>query len=418
MSLFGKLPSDNMNTNKPCSIFFYDDWLSASPSTINLAKVLAQNGYIVTIYTVKSNYPRIEQLPTGIFVLYINPSISLKFSQIFYQNNLGLLVRVIELILFTFQILAHKIKQGFVGCKSEISIGIDSRGSILAFAESFFFKSNLVYFSLELRNQKNTKFDRIGRILERFIYKKMDCILIQDEARFRHLSEYHEYHHKQVFYIPNSVNSKSLTSGGNLSCNYFVEKFNLNRQEDHCLVIQAGMVNDDVFCSTLAYAFKSIKQKNVSLVFHERKKRQLDDPYIVSLRNINSQNLFLSLDPLPLEEIYKVFSSITIGLAFYKDIDANNSEIAKASGKLSGYLEYGKPVLMNDLQSLAELNNKYQFGIVIRDPSNSLEIEQALEKILNNYEFYSKNALDCFKEEFDFYTKTKPFINFLLNRLS
>jgi glycosyltransferase involved in cell wall biosynthesis len=131
------------------------------------------------------------------------------------------------------------------------------------------------------------------------------------------------------------------------------------------------------------------------------------------LREINSNNLFLSLEPLPYEQIDKIYASATIGLAFYKDWDNNLSQISKASGKLSQYLKHGKPVLVNNLESLSQVVEKYKIGVVIKDPLNTLEIEAAIETILNNYAFYSENTKTCFEEEFDFAKKVKPILAFM-----
>jgi UDP:flavonoid glycosyltransferase YjiC (YdhE family) len=65
------------------------------------------------------------------------------------------------------------------------------------------------------------------------------------------------------------------------------------------------------------------------------------------------------------------------------------------------------------LESLSQVVEKYKIGVVIKDPLNTLEIEAAIETILNNYAFYSENAKTCFEEEFDFAKKVKPILAFM-----
>jgi hypothetical protein len=113
----------------------------------------------------------------------------------------------------------------------------------------------------------------------------------------------------------------------------------------------------------------------------------------------------------------KIFSSCTISLAFYKGHNDDYSQISMASGKLAHSLKLGKPVLVNDLLSLRRLVEKYQFGVVIKDPCNSQEINSAIEEILENYETYCKNSRFCFDSEFDFSKQTKPILSFM-NSLS
>lgn len=174
------------------------------------------------------------------------------------------------------------------------------------------------------------------------------------------------------------------------------------------------MICDEVYSQEVAYAFSSI-DNGCALIFHERQKRDEQEPYIKSLKEINSTNLFLSLEPLPYEKIDKVFASATIGLAFYRDINNNFSQIAKASGKLSFYLKHGKPVLVNNLESLSTLVEKYKIGVVVHNPSDSMEIQSAIEMILNNYSFYCENAKTCFAKEFDFASQVKPLLSSMNN---
>jgi glycosyltransferase involved in cell wall biosynthesis len=78
-------------------------------------------------------------------------------------------------------------------------------------------------------------------------------------------------------------------------------------------------------------------------------------------------------------------------------------------------LKHGHPILVNNLESLRKLVENYKVGVVIQEPSNNIEIESAIEKILNNYSFYSENARKCFEEVFDFDKKIKPILSFMAN---
>jgi hypothetical protein len=397
--------------DKSCSIFFYDGWLGAAPTVINLATTLANLGYAIIIYNGKRvDYSHPNNLNEQIKIVDIEkPKFINNLNHIlFHVIKLGSITHVINLIVFGIQILFWNFKQGKQYLSPEISIGVDTNGSIIAWIESCIFKSQLVYLSLELtlKNQFG-KFD-IRQFLEHIAFRNSSCLLIQDEDRFEHLCNQNNYKHQQVFYLPNSVNSYVIESTNN----YFREKFKLNKEEYPYLITHAGMLSHAVFAEEVVTAFNNI-DNGYALIYHESRKRDWDEPYFQLLRKINSKNLFLSLDPLPYEEIHRVFDGSSIGLVIYKEIDDNFGKIAKASGKLSGYLQYGKPVIMNNLLSLVELNNKYNFGRVVQDISCSTEIESALQDILANYDTYSKNAKYCFEKEFTFDTKVEPFLKFL-----
>jgi len=404
---------------KSCSIFFYEGWLNIAPTVINLASLLVKSGYEVVIYTRATEYLRPTHLDPRIEVVYLRQHIEFeKFVELLPKLKLSFLAPTIMLVLFALQVLIYRLKHHSVKAARSISIGIDTNGAILALIESYFTKGNLVYLSLELNYEKYSfYFYKLRAILDRLVYRRSVCVLIQDEDRLKIIGEYAGYEHTQVFYMPNSISSHNPYPQSNLSenTNFFQEKFSLDESKYPYLILQAGLIDDVVFSSELATAFEAI-DKGFALIFHAAKQRDWNEPYMRMLREVNSTNLYLSLDPLPYEQIDRVFRAATIGLAFYRGVDDNFSKIAKASGKLSGYLKYGKPVLMSDLQSLSQLNEKYQFGIIIKDPTSSAEIEQAIDLIVSNYDFYSSNALLCYEREFDFDTQSKSFLEFIVNR--
>lgn len=408
---------------KQCSIVFYEGWIDVAPTVINLAKALNDKNYNVKIYCRRSQFNTSNSkdfFDKFVSVIYFESlSNSLLIVKILFKLlkalKLGTLILLIDVIFFWFQIRICKSKHTSELIHNELIIGIDTNGAIVSLLESILVKTkNLVYLSLELTDKENFRYcDKARYLLDKISYKKSKCLIIQDEFRFNNISKYSGYDQKNVFYIPNSDSSDSkINFVGDGDFNYFRQIFDLDNNHYSCIVVHAGMICDEVFSKELAASFKSISG-GYALIFHERRKRSLDDPYLESLKEINSKNLFLSLDPVPYEQIYKIFMSANVGIAFYKDVDENFSQICKASGKLALCLKYGKPVLMNDLESFRTLNDKYKFGIIIKDISSHIEIESAIEEIMKNYKYFSENALTCFKKEFDFTVNVRPFLDFL-----
>jgi hypothetical protein len=409
---------------KECSIIFYEGWIDVAPTVLNLAKALYDKNYNVTIYCRQSQFntpnnkyffdkfvsvvyfESLSQISNSLFLLKI-------LFKLLNVLKLGTLIPLIDVIFFWFQIRICKSKHTIGLIHNELIIGIDTNGAIVSILESILVQTkNLVYLSLELTRKENFRyFDKARYFLDKISYKNSKCLIIQDDDRFNNISKYSGYDQKNVFYIPNS-DALGMNFVEDPNFNYFRQIFDLDNNHYSCIVVHPGMICDEVFSKELAASFKSINT-GYALVFHERCKRSLDDPYLKSLKEINSKNLFLSLDPVPYEQIYKIFISTNVGIAFYKDIDENFSQISKASGKLALYLKYGKPVLMNDLESFRNLNDKYKLGIIIKDVSNHIEIESAIEEIMKNYEYFSENALTCFKKEFDFTVNVSPFLDFL-----
>jgi glycosyltransferase involved in cell wall biosynthesis len=103
---------------------------------------------------------------------------------------------------------------------------------------------------------------------------------------------------------------------------------------------------------------------------------------------------------VPYEKLDDLVLSAHIGLVFYrKELGANFSQIAGASGKLAHYLRCGLPVICLDLPGLVKVVDRYRCGICVSEPG---EIQSAIEIILREYPLYRMNALKCYEESYEF----------------
>jgi hypothetical protein len=399
---------------KVSSIFFYEGYVGIAPTIINLSKMLDRQGMLVNIYGMRNNYPEPGKLGDRVNTFYFR-----KYNKLYNdlrKTKFKNLVFVLEFFNYLFPCLLASFKDKFdCGRKNNINIGIDIYGSLVALIFFYLFKQKFLILSLEL-NQPD-KFTGIASFigkLAKLAYQKSEGLLIQDEDRFKSFCQYYQYHHDRVFYLPNSpIAEDDFSQRTEPEQNFFREKFNLDRDRFSCLLVQAGMICNAVYSKELAETFTNI-DNNCALIFHDRGQRK-EDPYIKSLREINSKNLFLSLEPVPFDRVNEIFSSATIGLAFYADLGNNFAQISMASGKLPQYLKHGKPILVNALPSLSKLVEKYQIGIAIQDPTDFKEIELAIQTILNDYDRYSQNARFCFEEEFDFGKKIEPVLSYIMS---
>lgn len=413
---------------KSCAIFFYEGYLDIAPTLISLLKTLNQRGYSVTFYvTSNKNSNPIAARPNTKIVHFRHsaeiPLISLCRS-LMTKMRLGSCIPIIDLVVFEIQFFIHLLlkylfdRDEFRQIKDDsFNLGIDKQGSILAFLKSRSFNQEHFYLSLELIDPKS-----LGRLvfitgivnqLERLAYREAKCVLIQDEIRFRALTQYNQHLHPQAFYLPNSL--CTMEDAFSSDCkyeNYFRRLFQLCKDKYPYIILQAGMIAPEVYSEEIAQAFTAINE-GCALIFNAATAMSLNNPYIQTLKAINQRNLFLSLNPVPYERLSEVYRSATIGLALYRGDDPNFSEIAKASGKLANYLQYGKPVIVNALPSLVDLVDQYEFGIAINNPSDPTEIITAIKKILANYNYYCQNARYCFEMEYDFQKKVQPFLSFI-----
>jgi glycosyltransferase involved in cell wall biosynthesis len=402
---------------KACFIFFYEGWIGVHPTIISLTKILDKAGYSVNIYGTENSYPKPGVLGANVQTFWFQKRF--RWLEAFKKSDHPLLTKVKGLapiassLIFTLQCLRNACSVYGEKPERTINIGIDIYGTVSAFLISLIKRQKFLFLSLELKDQPS-QYRGLAVILSKLVkaaYRWAECVIVQDEDRFETLTQQFGYRHPRVFYLPNS----SLSEDGEpTQQNYFRDKFQLSQEQFPCLVLMAGMISDTCHAKTLTKLFTEVD--NCALVFHERHSRNVHDPYIQDLKEINSKNLFLSLDPLPYEQVDRVYTAATIGLAFYQDMPGtgdNFSKISKASGKLNHYLKCGKPILVNNLPSLVELVEQYGCGIVVNDLTNADELRAAIAKILHNYDEYSQNARRCFDAEFNFVEKAKPILSLM-----
>jgi len=109
---------------------------------------------------------------------------------------------------------------------------------------------------------------------------------------------------------------------------------------------------------------------------------------------------------------FEYISLYDVGISIYiphlhsdcsAELGKNIEEIGLSSGKMNAYLANSLPVVATKTKYLNELNNKYNFGILI---DNISELPKALDELSFNYSEYSQNA-------FEFYNKVLRPSNYL-----
>ena len=174
------------------------------------------------------------------------------------------------------------------------------------------------------------------------------------------------------------------------------------------------MVETPVYALEIATSFKDIE--NAVLIFHDRSKIHTTKPYVKEIIKNNSKNLYLSKQVYDFDDIEYAYKGFDIGIACYRPKDDDFKYIGKASGKLCFYMMYNIPVIVNNLPGLANLIEKYNCGVVIDDVESTAQWQNAINKIMADYEGYKSRVAECYKQEFDFVEKVKPLEDFLSNR--
>lgn len=98
------------------------------------------------------------------------------------------------------------------------------------------------------------------------------------------------------------------------------------------------------------------------------------------------------IDFIPAPEYLLFTSKAYVGILGYNPISLNN--VYCAPNKIFEYSAYGKPMLGNNIPGLLCIQN-YEMGCVV-DENNELTIVDSINKINENYEYYSQNAYNFF----------------------
>lgn len=102
--------------------------------------------------------------------------------------------------------------------------------------------------------------------------------------------------------------------------------------------------------------------------------------------------------PVKVEELVEYASKAWVALAVTEPINLNFKY--SVSNKIFEYAAAGLPVIMSDIPEHRYLNDKYNFGIVLKENTPE-EIAKAVEKLYNDEEFYNRCSENAHKLSFE-----------------
>ena len=401
---------------KKITFFFWDGWLDVSPTLLSMLTYCKIKGYEVDFfikdnkeYELKSiqefkseeiNFHTIstKNIFSKTFLFFVNKieylikNIKSKFLiKLLYQfiYQLNYISKFIELKKFEF--IVKKNKKNFTG---GTVIFVDSLSTYLVRKHVDKFDDKF-YLSLEILGRSVSKFDWFNYLIKKneteFLNNHIDLIIIQDEIRLLQFVNTLNLNRKiKSFFLPNSIFKDDFV----MKSDFFREKFNISSEIK--ILLSAGMISEYVSSYDIAKVMGSQKEfKNIVTIFHNRIKDDYEEFYLNKILEVSNSKVFLSLDPVHFNDLFKIYSSVDIGLVIYnsKINDLNYTEIGSASGKLFQFAKFGIPVIASNIEGLKSLVKKYKLGVIIDSVE---EIPNAINEINNNYEFYSNSSKEAF----------------------
>lgn len=345
-------------SNKNVLIVFPDEWLSYSPTVINLAHCFMQEGDSVKIITIKNgdfNNDSVRNLD----ITYINTNNYIKelFEDICSYKTYKLFLLIMNLI---------KIKKRY-----DIVIGIDSIGYLACKIS----RKKPIYLSLEV--VKDKYFNMCS-------FLGINKMIIQSKVRKEYLLGSKEV---EYFKLPNSP----IYTDINIPINrkkrmiYFG---NICREHGVYDCIESLKYLDDNYSLELHGILSVSIHKDI---FKKYQKYIKNGRLIISKEYISETN------------IVNYLSEYYIGLCFYDFTLIGENDfnyISCPSGKLYNYYAAGLPVVGNDILGLKSCE-KYNCGILLKE-INGFNIAKAILDIGKNYENIKSNCITAAKKN-DFY---------------
>jgi glycosyltransferase involved in cell wall biosynthesis len=280
--------------------------------------------------------------------------------------------------------------------KYDTAYCVDATG-LYVFKKSGIRAEKVINISLEVldleHGEHGPTIQKVKQLEKEMLTEEVKQVIIQDQYRADVLTRTVGTPIDKFIFLPNSVEKGD---GKQVKLGFFHEKFNLPRETK--IVLSAGMIGEAVSSLEIGRAVGNWKPRYpVKIVFHERLAGNTSTPYLDNIRRAGKGHLLLSLQPLPYDQLGKLFSSADIGLAIYNEGYGDNfGVIGSASGKLFQYIKHGLPVIVSDLPGLGELVRDYDMGLVVKSTD---EIPTAIEKIFADYKRYSDNASKAFHED-------------------
>lgn len=166
---------------------------------------------------------------------------------------------------------------------------------------------------------------------------------------------------------------------------------------DALVVLHSGFISTSLLSLEIAQSVASWPESFV-LIFHERQKRDPREPYIRAVQEAGGARTFLSLSPVPFEDVDNVYAGADIGLVCYQTAEINEATAWASSGKLTYYLRHGMPIVIV-MPECPPFLREWGCGEWARDTAG---IGQALARIAADYDVYSARARATYAALYDF----------------
>jgi hypothetical protein len=355
-----------------------------NPSLKCIIDLLLQNGFSIDLRYPKTFAPmpaveNVRFLPYG--------KLARRFKRIIFDQ---LCSRMLMYLLVSLERLVYYRKYDLI-------LGVDRQGLLEADIICRSTGSPLIYISFEITFESETS--AAYKALEKNAARSVACWIVQDEERAEKLKRENDLDDTNRMLLP------LASSGiGNTSDTRLRDQLKIPPEKKVAIVI--GSVSK---WSMTKEIIRSVSDwpDNWVLVLHERygRTRELLAGELNDLQNLLDRKIYISDSATELvDDMDDILSGVDVGLALYAPdlngglLTGNNLKfLGLASGKISTYLRYRIPVVVNEIGLYANEIRENKLGLVVKVPDN---IPAALIKMETSD--YSKNIENYFSSKLDF----------------
>lgn len=409
--------------SKTVAIVFWEGYLGVAPSILNAITLLIDAGYLVDVLTRQNSegYAEPDEFSSKVRLLQCRPIFrSGRGTRLYLQLRalkrrrgtttssmnepragrlrpaaLGVLGFVDRCQFLTFT-LRHTLNKRYLAI-----FGIDTDGLWVATLVARMRGIPVFFWSLELTFLEDCRsiVARLTKRLERWSSRRARITIIQDDRRAGELVTENGATDSRIVLVPNGP--LGPPRGGKSQ----VLQSRLGLPDDTRIVLSVGAIDPQLLAHEISRSAASWSE-GWTLVFHERRRRNIEDPYISRVIGEGRGRVQVSLEPVSYRQLDELVCSADVGLVFWdKSLSPNFTLMAGASGKLGQYLKCGLPVVCLDLPGLPELMDTYQCGISV---SHVNQIDDALDSIAANYSAFRAGAFRCYQEFYEFGRRFQP----------
>ncbi|MFV2081584.1 MAG: hypothetical protein ACC669_06935 [bacterium] len=369
----------------------------SNPMLVALFEELQKKGK-VTLFAPEQKFERPDSLRS--MEIHRAPVIKYKFS---FKPIIALMT------FFNYLRLRKAIKQ----IDECVLAGIDPKGLITAANNSQYFRSveKLGYISFEiffwdeLQNSPGSMMEKEWEVMSS---KDLDFVIISDERRFKLLMNENRLREDiDVFYVPVAPKNTMKPPGH-------------TRRDGLARVVYSGSLSPEYGVDHLLNALESGIGTNLDLEFHSRYKLTEDNAYRKRIAKLQSTGVNIRLHDKVFheqEEYLSYLSGVDVGICFYvpsekygKYGNKNIKYIGLSSGKLSYFAMMGIPVLMYGCEQFDDLNRKFDFGYVLKDPG---KFQTGVENIMGNFVSKRNGCEKLYNELLEPEKNLEPLIRYL-----